>query len=200
MSTSVAVRDATVQDAEAIAAIYAHYIDSSLATLAKDIASGPDMLKRINHVHAKDLPFLVVTAPAPTDGERICGYAYADDWSELLGFETAAEDTIYIHPDYRGGGMGKVLLEALLEKLLSCEKKTQLLAKMSISPERKPEALATCRLHARLGFKVVGRVEKVGLTLGQWVDVIIYQLNLGKLRAKGSRVVEEGSVDDRAHS
>lgn len=199
MSTSVLVRDATAEDVEAITAIYAHYVASSLATLAKDIPSEPDMLKRIEDIQKRNLPFLVAIAPGPNDSEMICGYVYADDWSERGGYKPAAEDTIYIHHDYHGGGIGKVLLEALVERLLSCcTDKTQLLAKMSISPERKPEALATCRLHASLGFKVVGRLEKVGLKLGEWVDVVIYQLDLGKLRVERKQV--NGEVENGQQS
>jgi len=195
MSTTVTVRDATSDNIGPITAIYAHHVESSLATLAKDIPSEPDMHKRINDIQKKSLPFLVAISSATDDEEIICGYAYADDWSARGGYAPAAEDTIYVHPDYQRGGIGKQLLKALVERLLSCKGKTQLLARMFISPGRKPEVLAPCRLHTSLSFKLVGRMEEVGLKLGQWVDVVIYQLDLGKLRAKGESRSQRRSVE-----
>ena len=112
----------------------------------------------------------------PSTG-KVCAYAYAGHFNERFGYNHTCEDSIYIHPEHCGKGLGKQLLIALLEKLKATSK-TQMTAKMPIWPDQTVEDLPSCRLHIALGFQTVGRLRKVGNKFGKQDDVVILQLDL----------------------
>lgn len=176
--TTVQLRTATEDDISAIVAIYSHYVDTSLATLAENI-NPRTLLHRHQAILSRGLPYLVAAHSATGD---IAGFAYADLHSERSGYQYTVEDTVYLHPDHCGKGLGKQLLGALIEDLTAAGKRN-VLAKMSMLPHQTYKDLATCRLHASFGFQPVGRLRKVGYKFGQWLDVALFQLSLGEPEA-----------------
>ncbi|KAK6439380.1 hypothetical protein LTR95_004410 [Oleoguttula sp. CCFEE 5521] len=179
MSNDISLRDATVDDVPAIVAIYNHYVRKSLATLAEDTVTPAQMQQRVEMVSAAKLPFLVAVDRIQND---IAGFAYASPYFDRSGYDPTLECSIYLHPAHCSKGIGRQLLSSLISALIKTTTKTQVVAKMSILPEQSPEALPTCRLHASIGFRQVGRLDSVGFKLGKWVDVVMFQLDLGALR------------------
>ncbi|OQN97106.1 hypothetical protein B0A48_17202 [Cryoendolithus antarcticus] len=179
MPDNISLRDATIDDAPAIAAIYNHYVRESLATLAEDAMPDTPMQQRVQTLCAAKLPFLVAVDQMQNG---IAGYAYASPYSDRSGCAPTLECSIYLHPDHCSKGIGRQLMDPLISALVSTTTKTQVLAKMSILPDQSPESLTTCRLHASMGFRQVGRLDRVGFKLGKWVDVVMLQLDLEALR------------------
>ncbi|KAM0708268.1 hypothetical protein Q7P35_004918 [Cladosporium inversicolor] len=181
MLSNIEIRDATVDDAPAISEIYTHYVNTSTSTLAEKAPSVAQTAAQIEQTRstAVDLPYVVATVTA---SGPICGYAYAAPWNDRAGYRPAAADTVYIHPDAQGRGIGRRLLEALVQRLVVSSTKTQLLAAMSVPPGQPAESLATGRLHASMGFRCVGRLERVGFKFGEVLDVATYQLDLEAIR------------------
>lgn len=181
MLSNIEIRDATVDDAPSISEIYTHYVNTSTATLAEKAPSVAQTAAQIQQTRstAVDLPYVVATVTA---SGPICGYAYAAPWNDRAGYRPAAADTVYIHPDAQGRGIGRRLLEALVQRLVVSSTKTQLLAAMSVPPGQPAESLATGRLHASMGFRCVGRLERVGFKFGEVLDVATYQLDLEAIR------------------
>ncbi len=68
-------------------------------------AAAPSMAQRIAAVQVRGLPYLV----AEDDG-RIVGFAYAAPFRPRAAYRYTAEDSIYIHPDFLGRGIGKALV------------------------------------------------------------------------------------------
>ena len=68
--------------------------------------------------------------------------------------------------DARGHGVGSALLEALVA---SSEAGGLWTLQAGILPENE----ASLRLHARAGFRVVGRRERLGRLHGAWRDVLL---------------------------
>lgn len=168
------IRDVTDNDAEAIHAIYEHYVKTSVATLQENIPTIESIRSKIQGLKSIEMPFLA--AVDRSNGE-IAGYAYGDNFSERSGYKHTVEDSVYIQKDYTGRGLGKLLLKEVFARLKAIGKKV-VLAKMSILPDVRPEDMATCRLHASLGAREVGRFLKVGYKLETLVDVVIFQLDL----------------------
>lgn len=181
MLSNIEIRDATIGDAPAITEIYTHYVNTSTTTLAETAPSLAQTVAQIQQTHspAVDLPYVVATVTA---SGPICGYAYAAPWSDRAGYRPAAADSIYIHPDAQGRGIGRRLLEALVQRLVVGTSKTQLLAAMSVPPGQLAETLPSGRLHASMGFRCVGRMERVGFKFGEVLDVATFQLDLEAIR------------------
>lgn len=78
-------------------------------------------------------------------------------------YKGVAEDSVYIHPNYKGKGVGKQLLERLV---LESEKAGIWTLQAHILKEN----AASVRLHEQCGFRVVGLRERLGQLHGQWRD------------------------------
>lgn len=147
------IRNVDDKDAEAIHAIYEHYVKTSVATLQEDLPAVESIRNKIRELKSIDMPFVV--AIDRSNGE-IAGYAYGDIFNERSGYKHTVEDSVYIHKDHTGQGLGKLLLKEVFARLKAMEKKV-VMAKMSILPDVRPEDMATCRLHMSLGAREVGR-------------------------------------------
>ena len=148
------IRSATAADALAVAAIYAHYVENSAATFDEEAPSADAMAAKIA---GTTLPFLV----AEVDG-RVAGYAYLAPYHERSAYRFTAEDSVYVAPDARRGGIGGE--DAGVREVIAIIALT--------------DGDASIALHRSFGFREVGRLESVGLKHGRWHDTLLMQRSL----------------------
>jgi L-amino acid N-acyltransferase YncA len=162
------VRDAAEADMEAVARIYAHYVERGLATFEEVPPADEEMRARRLKALAVGAPYLV----AEIDGE-IVGYCYAAPYHARPAYRHTLEDSVYVAPGLGGRGVGGALLAALIAR---CEAGPwrQMLAIIGDSGNA-----ASIGLHKRYGFEPVGTLRSVGFKLGRWVDTPIMQRALG---------------------
>ncbi|WP_436789344.1 N-acetyltransferase family protein [Yinghuangia sp. YIM S10712] len=165
---SVRIRPTHPDDLEAIAAIYAHYVHNSVATFDEVPPSTEDWRAKAYDLYARRLPFLVAEADW-----QVVGFAYAAPWRPKPAYRHTAEDTIYLHPDHGGKGLGKALLTTLLP-LCADAGVRRLLAVIADGCDNNPSS----RLHKSVGFTEAGRLNGVGHKFDRWIDTVIYQLEL----------------------
>ncbi|MEV1286881.1 N-acetyltransferase family protein [Micromonospora sp. NPDC049679] len=161
------VRPAGPADLAAIAAIYAHYVTTSVATFDETAPTAGDWERKAADLAERSLPLLV----AESDGQ-VVGYAYAGPWRPKPAYRHTVEDSIYLAPGHTGEGLGRALLETLLERCAQAGAR-QVIAVITDSGE--PGSLA---LHRRLGFVDAGRLTAVGFKHGRWVDTLLLQRDL----------------------
>ncbi len=154
------IRIAASTDAEAIRAIYAPYIATSI-TFEESVPSLEAFQKRTDKALAT-YPYLV----AELDGE-IVGYAYAHELREREAYQWNAELSVYLAPKAQGHGLGRVLYQALIDACSTCGIKVVF---GIVTSPNEPSA----RLHDALGFDVMCRQRNAGYTCGQWRDVTWY--------------------------
>jgi L-amino acid N-acyltransferase YncA len=163
------VRDATEADMAIVQKIYAHYVLHGLATFEEVPPTLDEMLGRRRDVLGRGLPYLV----AELDG-KVVGYSYAVPYRARAAYRYSIEDSVYIVDGMGGRGVGKALLSELIER---CSKGPwrQMVAVIGNSANS-----GSIALHERLGFRLVGTLECVGFKLGQWVDTVLMQRELGE--------------------
>lgn len=160
------VRDARRDDAAACAAIYAPYVTDTAITFEYEPPTAADMAARIaaaQQAHA----WLVLE-----DDGRVVGYAYAGRYKERAAYRWSCEVSVYLELGRRRGGGGRVLYEALLDRLAERGFRTAV-AGMTLPND------ASAGLHAALGFEPVGTYRRIGWKLGAWHDVAWVQRELG---------------------
>ena len=157
-------RAAVAGDAAAITAIYAHYVEHSVATFDTVPPSVQHWTDRIESSVAADVPFLV----AETAG-GVCGFAYLSAFRPKRAYRHTFEDTVYLAPDATGLGRGRLLLAELIARAGALGAR-QLVAVISTG-EDGPSA----RLHRTLGFETAGRLREVGHKFDRWVDIVLMQ-------------------------
>jgi L-amino acid N-acyltransferase YncA len=162
------IRDAIESDVGAIQHIYAFYVLNGLATFEETPPSIDEMIARRATVVTAGLPYLI----AEFDGQLV-GYAYATSYRPRPAYRNTIEDSVYVADGLGGRGIGKALLESLIDR---CEAGPwrQMLAVIGNS-----ENAGSIALHRRLGFQPIGTLKSVGFKLGQWVDTVLMQRALG---------------------
>ncbi len=169
MTGALTVCDASLDDAGAIAEIYAHYVLESTATF-ETVPPGEDESRRRIAEHIDGgYPFLVTR----DESGRILGFGFAHRYGPRSGYRFSVETSIYVRRDSVGRGIGSALLASLLEE---CEKRgfRQAFAVIAAS---EPTSVV---LHARAGFFPVGTLAAAGWKHGQWIDVFLMQRKLGE--------------------
>jgi L-amino acid N-acyltransferase YncA len=164
------VRAAVAADAEQVAAIFAHYVATSVATFEEVAPAAADWQRRLDDLAVLNLPFLV--AEADGDG-AICGFAYASPWRPKPAYRHTVEDTVYLSPGCGGRGIGTCLLSGLLAGCAAAG------ARQVIAVIADTGSDASAALHRRLGFTDVGKLSSVGRKHGRWVDTVLMQKDLG---------------------
>jgi L-amino acid N-acyltransferase YncA len=160
------IRDATSDDADAVAAIYDHYVLGTVVTFEEATVPGPVMGQRIASVLGDGLPWLV----AQKDG-RVTGYAYASPWSSRSAYRHTVECTAYLAPEATGAGLGTALYEELFRQL------RQLGVHAVIGGIALPNP-ASVALHEHFGMTQVALFPEVGFKFGSWIDVGYWQATL----------------------
>ena len=163
------IRDATTEDAGAIAAIYNPFVVGTCVTFDTDALSADDMRGRIAEARAADLPWLVGTDA----GGGIVGYTHASRWKGRWAYRYSVESTVYLDPSRTRQGMGRVLYAALVERLR--ERGIHAVIGGIALPND-----ASVALHERLGFEKVAHFRQVGFKLDRWIDVGYWQLLLAR--------------------
>ncbi len=166
------VRDARPDDAAALAAIYRPYIEESVASFEDFAPDGFGVAARMNA--APRLPWLV----AEDEAGCVVGYAYATRHRDRAADRWAVDCSVYLLPDRRGRGTGRLLYATLLP----------LLRDLGYWRAHAGIALpnpASMALHEAAGFRLVGVYQHVGYKFGSWHDVGWWQLSLAPAGVQG---------------
>ena len=167
----VVIRKAIPADSEQVAAIFAHYVATSVATFEEVPPTAADWRRRLDELGRQNLPFLV--AQVGQAGEVVCGYAYASPWRPKPAYRYTVEDTVYISPGHTGRGLGSALLGGLLDGCAAAG------ARQVIAVIADTGSDVSAALHRRFGFAEAGRLRGVGRKHGRWIDTVLMQRELG---------------------
>jgi phosphinothricin acetyltransferase len=163
------IRPSRDPDLPAIAAIYAHHVLTGTGTFETVPPTLEEMSARRADVLAKGLPFLVAE-----ERGQVLGYAYCQWFKPRPAYRFSAEDSIYLHPDASGQGVGKELLSVL------CAQAEQAGIRKLIAVIGDSANAASLGVHRSLGFESVGVLKACGWKFGKWLDVVLMDKSLGE--------------------
>ncbi len=162
------IRSATLEDAEAILAIYAPYILDTAVSFETEVPQLLEFRTRMAKILEK-YPWLV-----SVENGEIVGYAYASAFAERSAYQWSAIVSVYLSQTHTRKGLGKQLYTELLEELRVAGL-FQAFGGITLPNE------ASVGLHESFGFKSVGVYSNVGYKFGTWHDVGWWQLQLRPL-------------------
>ena len=165
---SLLIRPSTPADLPAITAVYAEAVLHGTGTFELEPPDAAEMARRRDDVLAKGLPWLVAE-----DAGQVLGYAYANHFRPRQAYRFCLEDSIYLHPDARGRGVGKLLLTELVGRCEAAGAR-QMLAVIGDAANA-----GSIGVHAALGFGHTGVLQAAGWKFDRWLDVVLMQRALG---------------------
>ena len=156
------LRLATAADAEAICRIYNQGIEDRVATLETELRT-PEERRRWLAGRSPRHPVIVAEA----NGE-VVGWGSLNVYNAREAYRFVADFSVYVEREFRGKGVGRVLLERLIE--LAREHGFH-----KMVPSAFPTNTGGMALYQKLGFRTVGIYREQGMLDGQWVDTIIME-------------------------
>ena len=156
------LRPATLEDAGAIREIYNHEVTTSTATfdlVPRSLEEQQAWLAARSGAHA----VLVVDLEG-----TVVGFGSLSPWRDRPAYATTVEDSVYVHPDHHGKGVGRALLSELVA-VATAHGFHACMARIVGGHD------ASIGLHLACGFEVVGTEREVGRKFGQWLDVVLME-------------------------
>ena len=156
-TTRIEIRDLRPLDWPEVAAIYVDGIATGNATFEVDVPSW----------EAWDRAHPELRLVASLDG-RVAGFAALAPWSSRRCYRGVAEESVYVGEWARGRGVGRALLESLIER-------AEAAGIWTLNAGIFPENELSITLHRSCGFRVLGTQERVGESNGIWRDVVLLE-------------------------
>ena len=147
------------RDWEHVRAIYVEGIATGHATFEREAPPSWESWE------ASHLPQCRLVARS---GEMVKGWAALSRVSSRCVYSGVAEVSVYVGERFRGEGIGRALLEALV-------KTSEEAGIWTLQAGIFPENAASVRLHERCGFRQVGRRERIGEMNGVWRDTLLLE-------------------------
>lgn len=163
------IRDALDADLAGILQIYNDAVQNSTAIWNDRIVDLDNRRAWLAERHDQRYPVLV----AIDDEQQVIGYASFGPWRPHDGFRHTVEHSVYVRPGQRGSGVGRSLMQMLIQRARELEKHVMMAAIES-------ENRASVHMHQQLGFIHVGQMRQVGCKFGRWLDLTFMQLTLNR--------------------
>jgi phosphinothricin acetyltransferase len=160
------VEHASEDDLPGIVAIYNEVITTSTAVFSDQPVSLERQRDWLRARHAREFPVLV----ARVDG-AVAGFASYGEFRPWPGYRHTVEHSVYVATAQRRRGVGRRLLEQLLEHAGAAGVHVMI---AGIDAENRP----SLRLHEELGFERVGRLGEVARKFDRWLDLVFMQRTL----------------------
>lgn len=166
------IRLAQPADVPGIFAIYDEHVLRGTAT-AQTTPFTPIERQAWFDRHTPELHPLLV---AVDSADAVVGWAGLSAWSPREAYRRSAENSVYVATSHQGRGLGRALMERLIELARTLTPVRVLIARPLDSN------LASIRLHESLGFATVGVLRHVMEKFGSLHDVRLMQLELDQPR------------------
>jgi len=160
------IRDATIADLPAMLDIYNEVILTTTAVYSEQPHTLEMRTAWFNERKAGNFPVIVVE-----QGDTIVGFGTYGHFRIWPCYRFTAEHSLYIHKDYRGQGISKILLQTLID----LAKKAGIHALIAGVDS---DNTASIHLHLALGFTQVAHFKEVGFKFGRWLDLLFLELLL----------------------
>ena len=160
--TAIAIRSATEADAAAICVIYNQGIEDRIATLETELRTPAERRQWLSARGPRHPVFVAETE------EMVVGWSSLNVYNPRPAYQYVADFSIYIERGWRGKGVGRRLLEHLVEQARALGYNKMMLSAF-------PFNASGVALYERMGFTRAGVFHEMGQLDGRWVDTLIME-------------------------
>ncbi len=152
------IRKMTSSDWKAVSKIYTEGIATGFATFETNTPTFEDWAA----AHMQSCRIVA------TENEKVLGWAALSSVSSRCVYGGVAEVSVYVGNDFRGKGVGKLLMEVLI-------KESEAEGLWTLQSGIFPENEGSIELHKKVGFRYIGTRERVGKLDGVWKDNLLFE-------------------------
>lgn len=160
---SLTIRSATTDDLPAITAIYNA---AGVATTASYDLAPVTVEDRAEWLQAKQRRRFPVLVAVDGSSGKVVGFASYGPFRDKAAYDSTVEHSVYVDADHRAGGVGRMLMKALLDH----GRGQGIHVMVGVVDASNASSIA---FHEQLGFVEAGRLREVGRKFGEWLDVVL---------------------------
>ncbi len=105
---------------------------------------------------------------AKNETKQVVGWGALSKFREKIGYQHTVEHSVYVAADYRRQGIGRLIVQALINEAQHMSKHV-ILGGIEAGNE------ASLRLHRSLGFEETAYLRQIGYKFDRWLDLILVQ-------------------------
>ena len=164
LADMIVIENMLASDWQAVSSIY----EEGLKTGNASFETAAPLWEAWDKAHMKECRLV-----AKNEG-RVLGWAALTPVSDRCVYAGVAEVSVYIAAAARGRGIGRLILQKLIEE---SEKNNLWTLQAGIFPENK----ASLKIHEACGFRIIGKREKIGNMKGIWRDTLLLERRSNKV-------------------
>jgi L-amino acid N-acyltransferase len=162
----ISIRPYQTKDTQAILDIINHNILYSTALYDYKVRTYEQQKDILEEKISKGFPVIV----AKKDG-KVLGFGMYSEFRFREAYKFTVEHSVYVHQDFHGKGIGKVLLH----QLIHLARKQKLHTMIAVIDS---ENQSSVEFHEKFGFSTVGIIKESGYKFDRWLDSVFMQLIL----------------------
>lgn len=162
----IKIRPYRNNDAETIVAILNYYIENSTALYDYECRSTMGQQKIFEEKLVKGFPIIVASID-----DTIVGFGYYSEFRFREAYKFTVEHSVYVSPQEHGKGIGKVIMQHLID----LAKQQQLHTMIAVIDSENQSSIT---FHEQFGFITVGNIKESGFKFDRWLHSVIMQLLL----------------------
>lgn len=189
---SFRLRVATADDAAALRAVYAPFVEQTAISFEYDVPDTAEFARRIKST-LQGYPYLLAEDAHGT----VLGYACTHTFLPRAAYDRCAETTIYLSSPARRGGLGRAFYGAL-EELSRAQGICNLYACIGEPEGAADEYLGygSIRFHERMGYRRIGVFTRCGHKFGRWYNMVWAEKLLSSHAAQPQPFLPFPQLDD----
>jgi phosphinothricin acetyltransferase len=168
VTATLTLRPARASDAEPICLIYNQGIEDRVATLETEFRTPAERREWMAARGARHPVIVAESAGEPTSVTSVVGWGSLNVFNARPAYQHVADFSVYVERGWRGQGVGRRLLERLVEMAREIGYHKMVLSTF-------PTNALGVRLYENLGFTQVGIYQEQGMLDGRWVDTLIME-------------------------
>lgn len=166
---SLTIRDATADDAEALLRIYNREVLEGIATFDVEPRTLDQQRRWLDERTGGHV--VLVAETMSNDDRTVAGFGSLSRYKERAAYSTTVENSVYVDPAFHRQGVGRAILEELVVR-------GRLHGFHTMIARIAGNNAGSVKLHASVGFDLVGVEREVGRKFGRWLDLTEMQFML----------------------
>ena len=151
-------------DIKNVLEIYNYHINNGFGNFEEKPLTYKSFNRICKNILHNKLPFIVCWK-----NKKLIGFTYLSNFRNKSGYKFSYENSVYVHHEHMGTGVGNELLTKLIE---SSSKNTNIKTIIAvIEANSKP----SIKIHKKNGFNMIGTLKKIGFKKDHWLNVIYMQ-------------------------
>lgn len=160
------IRPMTLQDIEKVLEIFNDAIINTTAAYHTEPQTLEEKIQWFNDKQEANDPMFVYE-----ENGEVIGFVTYSRFRPYEGYKYSMEHSIYVDNNHHGKGIGKQLLQKIIEEAKNRGVKTLIAVIDS-------KNIGSIKMHEKFGFYFAGKLKNVGFKFGKWLDIVYYQLDL----------------------